>query len=158
MTARVKTKIRILLLLLTLSVAAVIFVGWGKQPVELLNETPPLIDLDAAIVPADYGTNGNTDGDTGESSQQDSGGGNGTSQQEKESKTILLTANMEELTYGVEQYRISKENLKRKLLADYETGDLIYLRDDYAEAHFYREILTILEELRMERDFEYSAD
>lgn len=150
---------RTLRMLLFGTMMVLVLVGWGKQPVQLLNETPPLIDLDAAIQEADFGNNGNTGEETGDPDVDHPGGNDGDTQQVNQNKTIVISIRDEELTYdNMMILSRSVDNLRRRLEKEYQKGDVIRLVDDFAEAHKYREVLAMLEALRSEKGFVYSAD
>ena len=156
---------KVLFAILVTSLLVAVFVGWGKQPVELLNETPPLIDLDSAIKEPDFGQNGDTGGETGDPNEELPGGNGGKTQQEAKNKVIVISIRREELRYGYQygqntenERKIYEGNLRTRLASDFQEGDVILLVDDFAEAHFYRKILRMLEELRDEEGMEFSED
>ena len=140
-----------------LCLMAAFLIGWGKLPVELLNENPPLIDLSAAIKEAEVGQNGNTEGQTGDPDGQTPDGGDG--DQGNQAKTHVIKVRDESVTYENDHSTFrTMENLKKKLKQNFHAGDTILLVDDYAEAHRYKEVLAALEELRDEKGYPYSAD
>lgn len=151
-----KRKVHILSLCLAVALAVAVFIGWGKQPVDLLNENPPLIDLDAAIKEADFGQNGNTGSETGDPSK-DHQGEDGNAQQGEAQHTFEIYVRDEDITF--EKMTIRKvDTLMRKLEQEYQEGDLVRLIDDYAEAHRYREVLNMLYELQGAKGIVFSAD
>lgn len=139
--------------------AVILYVGWGKKPVELLNDNPPLIDLDAAIKEADFGKNGNTDQNAGDPSEETPGGNNGNTPDDGEDTGVIheIFVRDERITYEKIPYG-SLDTLKRKLMLVYRKGDQILLKDDYAESHVYQRVIEVLEELRQERGFIVSWD
>lgn len=154
-----KKKKRWVMPLVTGLLAVILYAGlFGKKSVELLNDNPPLIDLDAAIQEADFGKNGNTDQDIGDSSQENPGGNNGedSSSGQDVGRTHVIRVRDEEITYESLPYR-TMDTLKRKLKQVYHSGDDIRLVDDYAEYHAYVQVLTMLEELQAE-GYVISAD
>lgn len=151
-----RKKIHILSLFLALMVAVMAFVGWGKQPVELLNDNPPLIDLNAAIKEADFGQNGNTGSETGDPSK-DHQGEDGNTQQGEAHHTFEIFVRDEDITF--EKLIIRKvDTLKRKLEQECQVGDTVKLIDDYAEAHRYREVWDMLKPLAEERGLVLTVD
>ncbi len=142
-----KKRKKILLFLLVFA-CLTLFTGWAVKTVELLNENPPLIDLNAAIQEAKFGKNGNEAYQDGEDPEKPA---------DSVGKTITITVKGEGV--WLEEHRFfSLDSLNTRLVGNYKTGDAIILKDDYAEAHFYKEILSMLEKLNSERGFIYSAD
>ncbi|MBO4514275.1 MAG: hypothetical protein J5721_01240 [Lachnospiraceae bacterium] len=136
-------------ILLVLSVLCLTFLaGFAVKTVQLLNENPPLIDLNTAIVEAKFGKNGNEAHADGEEPDKNS---------EKPGKTIKIRVCGEAVWMEEHRY-FSLDNLNTRIISNYKEGDEILLIDDYAEAHFYREVLAILEKLNAERGFAYAAD
>lgn len=154
-----KKKNKLWMPFMAVGLAVILFAGWGKKPVELLNDNPPLIDLDAAIREADFGKNGNTDQNAGDPSQENPGGNNGDSDHtsQEEGKTHVIKVRDREVTYEGESYGDRLAILKNKLIRAYRSGDFIRLVDDYAEAHTYRNALALVEELE-EKGYDISAD
>ncbi|MBR4608464.1 MAG: hypothetical protein IKO41_19855 [Lachnospiraceae bacterium] len=142
-----KRRKKILLFLLVFACLA-LFTGWAVKTVELLNENPPLIDLNAAIQEAKFGKNGNEAHQDGDDPNKPA---------ETVGKEIIITIKGEGVWLGEHRY-FSLDSLNTRLISNYQTGDTILLKDDYAEAHFYKEILSMLEKLNSERGFVYHAD
>ena len=135
-------------LFLLIFLCLTLFTGWAAKTVELLNENPPLIDLNAAIQEAKFGKNGNETQQEGEEPGKEP---------EKEQKEIEVKVQGEGVWMDDHRY-FSLESLNTRLISNYKFGDTILLKDDYAEAHFYKEILSMLEKLNSERGFIYHAD
>jgi len=137
--------------LLLLTIACLTFLaGFAVKTVELLNENPPLIDLSLAIEEAKFGQSGNEshlEGDDPDHSQEEAG----------EGRTITITVRGEGV--WLEEHRFfSLDSLKTRIEKNYRSGDVIRLVDDYAEAHYYREILAIIEQLNKDGGYPYEAD
>lgn len=143
MKSQRKKKLFLIVLLCLLTLA-----GFGTKTVQLLNDKPPLINLDEAIQEAKYGKNGNEAHQDGEDPDKDS---------EKIGNTITVTVHGEGVWLEAHRF-FSLDSLKTRLIANYNIGDTIKLVDDYAEAHFYREILSILERLNTENGIVYFED
>lgn len=135
-------------LILSMFACFVIFIGWAAKNVELLNENPPLIDLNAAIQEAKFGKNGNEIQQEGEEPVKEI---------EKDKKEIVIRVQGEGVWMDDHRY-FSLESLNTRLISNYKSGDKIILKDDYAEAHYYKEIFSMLEKLKLERGFEFHAD
>lgn len=141
---------------LVIVLVVAVLIGAGKQPVELLNDNPPLIDLDAAIKEADFGKNGNTGSETGDPSQ-DQQGEEGDASQGDKNKELKIYVRDEVITYDKLEFR-NVNTLRKMLEKDYKEGDVIKLIDDYAEAHRYREVLNMLKEYQSEKGIAFAAD
>ncbi len=115
---------------LILMLAGFIF---DKKPVELLNEDPPLIDLDQAIQEAKFGQNGNREA---------------TQEEELSGKVAehTITVRDEAIKYDG-KICPTIEHLKKRIMGN-PKEELLHLEDDYAEAHCYRAVLELLEELK----------
>lgn len=137
-------------ILLIAALCLALLTGFGVKTVELLNDNPPLIDLEQAIQEAKFGQNGNEAhqiGDDPDKNSETTGTG----------KTIKVTVRGEGV--WLEEHRFfSLDSLNTRLTGNYKSGDVILLVDDYAEAHFYREVLALIEKLNAEKGFAYSAD
>ena len=137
-------------ILLVISVLCLTFLaGFAVKTVQLLNENPPLIDLNAAIVEAKFGKNGNE--------AHADGGEDPDKQSETKGKQIKIRVCGEAVWMEEHRY-LSLDSLNTRIISNFKEGDEILLIDDYAEAHFYREILAILEKLNAEKGFAYVAD
>lgn len=126
----------------------ILLAGWGKRAVELLNNTP-LIDLSKAIKEAPIGNPG------GSLSLEESRAP--LPVQEKEKKQYRIKIKDTTITY---KNRVcDMDDLKDKIIHDCGSQEAeIYLEDDYAEAHVYREVLAMLKELKESIGLEYQAE
>lgn len=127
------------IVLLVACVGLLILVGFGSKPVKLLNERPPLIDLDAAIVEAKFGNNGNEAHEDGEDPTQ-------TSNDQKPDKRITIRVRGELIWYGETQ---CDEKQLITFLRNYKNDDGVRLVDDYAERNCIRNVLAQLEEFNI---------
>jgi len=141
---RKRTKTRILVLAF---IFLIFSVGWGSEPVKILNEPMPLIDLNAAIKDAKYGQNGNE-------SHQDGDDPSKTSEGQYQGKEIKIRVRGEACWLGEHQL-FSLSPLRERIIKSYKTGDKVVLVDDFAESHYYKEILSILEQLNEEKGIPY---
>lgn len=135
------------LALLFASLCLLLLVGFGTQPVKLLNERPPLIDLDAAIQEGQFGKNGN-ETQEGEDPTKPSSG---------KSNDIIIRINNESIYYGDRKCN-NVGQLEAWINGDYKTGGIIRLKDDYAEAKRYKEVMKLLEQLNVDKGYRYHAD
>lgn len=159
-----RTKKPILILLLTLCMF--ILIGWGKNSVDLLNDTP-LIDLSKAIKNAPIGNQGNTlilqeneakSDDTIVNNQADniSAKESGILQEEKKIHTIEIRDMT--ITYDNNKYS-DVDALKTKIIHDCSNGaGSVDLVDNFAEAHVYNDVFAILEQLQETIGLEYQYD
>ena len=156
-----KKKIKILLFMM---LSFLVLAGWGKKEVKLLDSSK-LIDLNAAIELAKPGgmsgdsdveseTNSGNDGDDGESySDHDS------IQPQVVNIVIRVRGNVVTYTCGNHSWEdVDYIQLKSRIRADYSTNAIVILYDDYAEAHTYRDILVILDEMKNEIGLIYMED
>ena len=150
-----KRKIR-LLVLMTFSLLFI--TGWGKKNVELLNDKK-LIDLNVAIglcMPgADASSSDiNTDNDIkpeDEESPTDTG-----DRIEDGERTIVISVRNQKVTYDSEW--IDLDNLKDRIRQDCSNKVSFQLVDDFAEAHVYQRVLTILSDLESEIGLTYAKE
>ena len=118
-------------------------VGWGSEPVKLMKNPLPLIDLNAAIKDAKPGEPGNELHEDGDDPSK-------TSEQQYQGKEIKIRVRGEACWLGDNRF-FSLSPLKDRITNSYKTGDKIILEDDFADAHYYKEILSILEQLNEEK-------
>ncbi|MBO4749596.1 MAG: hypothetical protein J5546_04710 [Lachnospiraceae bacterium] len=138
---RIRAKGKLLLLACIFFVFSVGFAG--TEPVKILDEPIPLIDLNAAIKDAKYGQNGNE-------SHQDGDDPSKASEQQYPGKEIKIRVRGEACWLG-ENRLFSLSPLRERIVKSYKTGDKVILEDDFAESHYYKEILAILEQLNEEK-------
>ena len=141
---RKRRKCRILVLAF---IFLIFSVGWGSEPVKILNEPMPLIDLNAAIKDAKFGQNGNELHQDGDDPSKNSEG-----QYQGKEITIRVRG---EACWLEENRFFSLSPLKERITKSYKTGDKVILIDDFAESHYYKEILSILEELNEEKSIPF---
>lgn len=133
-------------------------VGWGKKKIELLNDKK-LIDLNAAIgicMPGadapDHNPNPNDKEQEGKVSQElqtDSAG--------NEQRTIVIRIRGQKVIYDSAQLT-SLDSLKDRIRQDYHDKVLFRVKEDFAEAHVYKDILKILSELESETGLTYTIE
>ncbi len=143
-----------------------ILAGWGGREVRLLG-SEKLIDLDKAIALAKPG---GMAGDTEEASEtaEDAGdekedGENDGAQQDGavSVKNIVIRIRGEQIFYtcgGSDSGIVSDSQLSDRIRADYVQGAQVILMDDFAEAHVYRNVLGILEDLKTDIGLSYKED
>lgn len=158
---RIKKRIAVGLLIFSVGLLA----GWGKAAVELLNDTL-LIDLDKAIKEAPIGKQGNTFTIKESEAEREAIVDNQTVNASKkkipvspEKKKERYIIKIKDTTITYKNSRYTADTLKEKLIRDCSNGAAsIYLQDDYAEAHVYRNVLAILEQLEETIGLEYQAE
>ena len=165
-----KRKYKLLLLLFFL---LLFLVGWGKKSVELLNDKK-LIDLNAAlgicipgaeelvsnngkvtVAPRPTATPRPTV--TPRPTATPKPTATPTPTEAPKPRTIIIRVRDQKITYDSEEWK-EVDNLEEQIRQDH--GDLISFRlvDDFAEAHAYRRIMAILEELEAEIGIRYTKD
>jgi len=137
-----------------------LLVGWGaKKTVDLLNDQK-LIDLSLAIQDANIGTEGSQDGTEGREDGQDRGSEDGDGE---DSETVPDPFQGQTHTISIRHKTILCDDvvrdnvgaLRNYLVSACDRGDMVYLVDDYAEAHVYREVLALLDSLVKLEGIEY---
>lgn len=162
-----KRKIRWLVLV---GVSLLCLAGWGKKRVELLSDKK-LIDLNAAIVFCMPGA---------DSAEQEENQNSQMSQEpeatvtpkptavptkktenqknpEGEERTVIISVRERVITYNLTE-RVKPDKLKDIIKKDYREGADFRLVDDFAEAHVYRRVISILKELEEEFGISYTMD
>ncbi len=149
-----KRKIRVLFLVLF---SLLFLAGFGKKSVELLSDKK-LIDLNAAIAYCLPGADSATQ-EEGKTPLEPSVTPRPTVTPTLKPKprTVIISVRERVITYN------SGEKIKLIMLEDRIRKDSRYvagfkLVDDYAEAHVYREIISILEKLEEELGISYTRD
>lgn len=148
-------KIKKTMVILLLVLSAAFLAGWGKKVVELLNDTP-LIDLSKAIKEAPVGNQGNTL--KTEEKEPESDGIMAEDERERplDNKTEMAGEKKEPYRIKIRDMTITYKNrrcnsldtLKDNLIRDCSDGaGSVYLEDDFAEAHVYKDVLALLEQL-----------
>lgn len=139
-------------LLLALCLMTVFVVAWKLKPVELIDDKL-LIDLDQTIQEADFGQEDSSD----DSEVPDDRGDDGT-------PDIAPTAEpetMEEITIVIRGEKTKINNVTMHNLSTVEKlldtkcsrETRVYLTDDYAEAHVYRNVYELLKKKQLEIPF-----
>ncbi len=158
-----KKKYTILFVIFSLMLLA----GWGKKNVELLNDKK-LIDLDAAIgicIPgADTAQASDNVVNQSDAENEEHNEENMTAEialddkeridEEKQVRVIKIRAR--EIVYETVETDI--DELKNKLKQDNGKNVTFKLVDDFAEAHVYKEVKSMLSELEQEIGLKYSND
>ena len=158
-----KKKYTILFVIFSLMLLA----GWGKKNVELLNDKK-LIDLDAAIgicIPgADAAQASDNVVNQSDAENEEHNEENMTAEialddkeridEEKQVRVIKIRAR--EIVYETVETDI--DELKNKLKQDNGKNVTFKLVDDFAEAHVYKEVKSMLSELEQEIGLKYSND
>lgn len=137
--------------ILIVAFGMLLLVGFGKKSVELLNNSL-LVDLDSAIVLSPIGTEGNEDASNLESAPETEDTG---AIAPIKAKTLVITIRDTQIKYG-KTVVSDASRLKELLVEDIQKGDSVRLVDDYAEAHVYRDVLGLLEEMSGNEGFTYS--
>lgn len=145
-------------LLLFVLLSAFLFVGFGmRKSVNLLNDQK-LIDLDKAIENSFPGAEmpediiDDTEGkDSAENGTEHPGG---TTERER---VIEIRVRNRDVSYGSIRWT-NMATLKDRIRQDSDATVSFHLVDDYAEAHVYRSIMSILAELERESGLHYMQD
>ena len=121
--------------------AVALLIGWKVKPVELI-DNKLLIDLDTAIVEADWGQEGNP----GESTQKPN---------PEEGDSILISIWGEEIILNGEKVKDTTV-LQNYLNVKIKEKSSVILEDNYAEAHVYKEVYNMLETMQTTARFKLS--
>ena len=139
--------------------------GFDKRTVELQNNSNmPLIDLDKAIDRAKWGADGSNEADSvaslneaSESISANGTSGGAESGLMKEEKEFIIKVRGRTISLNGTDLRDSEE-LRKRLTAEYKKGDTAQVKDDYADADTYREVLELLRALAETEGLVYSGD
>ena len=129
-----------------------LFIGWGKKNVELLNDKK-LIDLSKAIENCMPGAELPTKPE-GTERVPDSGEEVSTGSLTEE-RDIIISVRAKKVTYDLSEWK-NLQTLKEQIRQDYRETVTFILVDDFAEAHVYKVILKILSELETEIGLTYT--
>ena len=142
--------------------------GWGKKNVELLNDKK-LIDLDAAIgicIPgsdaaqaSDNAVN-QSDAENEEHNEENMTAEIALDDKERiaeENQVRVINIRNRKIVYETVEYT-DIDKLKNKLKQDNGKNVTFKLVDDFAEAHVYKEVKSMLSELEQEIGLKYSND
>ena len=158
---------RRLTLLFLIMVTMAFLVGWGKKSVELLDSTK-LIDLREAIgLAKPGGSKGESDNESAQSDEEvsvnealEDKSMDDTVESIEVPRNIVIRIRNEEITYtyGSTVMNISVAELEKQLRNNFSVETSITLIDDFAEAHIYREVQGILNNLKSELGLTYKLD
>lgn len=155
---------------LLFAVSLLVLAGWGQKKVELLSDKK-LIDLSAAIGNCTLGAEELTP-DEGSSTANPNGPEGATpaptvtprptaqptaSQQPiivQKAQTIFISVRDEAILYDLRQVE-DTDKLKKRITVDHADHVTFKLIDNYAEAHVFRRIMELLEELETEMGIRY---
>ena len=159
-----KKKYTVLFVIFSLMLLA----GWGKKNVELLNDKK-LIDLDAAIgicIPgsdaaqaSDNAVN-QSDAENEEHNEENMTAEIALDDKERiaeENQVRVINIRNRKIVYETVEYT-DIDKLKNKLKQDNGKNVTFKLVDDFAEAHVYKEVKSMLSELEQEIGLKYSND
>lgn len=125
--------------------------GWGKKSVELLNDKK-LIDLNEALQICMPGADAKDDNIHTDNPNEPED-----TQMPDNKKVIVIRVRDRAITYDSGE-RLELENLEARLRKDYKKGMSVRLVDDFAEAHVYKKILAVLEQLETETGLAYTKE
>ena len=143
----------IVVLLVLLSV--ILLAGWGKKQVELLNDKK-LIDLSKAIENCIGADSLKPSDDTGSEINPD-GGTQSDSGDAASEREIIISVRNKTVTYDNTEWT-NLNTLETKIRQDFKGNVVFKLVDDYAEAHVYRYLMKVLEELQAEMGITYTME
>lgn len=139
-----------------LFLAAVLLVAWKVKPVELIDDKL-LIDLDTAIVEAGWGQEGNPS-DNPDDPKQD-----GEQEEDKENTGTTQKPNPDQkaITVSVKGEKIIMDGgimedvvaLQSQLTVALGKNATVVLEDNYAEAHVYKDVLKLLQDMQAREQF-----
>lgn len=149
--------------LLSLMFLSLLFlvVGWGKKSVELLNDKK-LIDLDAAIVMCLPGADVSDNETNFEKEEKTEAASPEVVTDDKisiedQDKTIIIRVRERMVIYdGVEWFDMDK--LEDRIRQDNGEHVLFHLIDDYAESHVYKSVVSMLSDLELEIELNYTKE
>lgn len=160
-----KKKYRLLVIAM---VSLLLLAGWGKKTVELLN-SKKLIDLSAAIEICMPGVEPEPDGEKPEVSVTPtitpkltvtpvpSATPKPTTPPKPKPRAVVINVRGREVTCGSTTWE-DMDALKERIAREAGSNVTFRLVDDFAEAHVYRQIITILEELDAKLGLSYIRD
>ncbi len=164
-----KRKCRLLMFLL---LSLLVLAGWGKKTVELLN-SKKLIDLNAAIEISLSGADSLEQEDTGtpqisatpvqtpvptaEPVTEPTNTPMPSATEKPKPRAVVINVRGCEVTCDSTQWE-DMDALKERIAREADSNVIFRLVDDFAEAHVYRQIIAILEELEAEQGLSYIRD
>ena len=146
-------------------IASFALAGFGRKEVRLL-DGGKLIDLSRAIgLARPGGRAGDTEGKTGvspDSIKSDDEGASGKGAADDSTnpmaRNIVIRIRGEEIYYSYGssiQDKISETQLENRIRTDFSSGGRVILMDDFAEAHAYRNVCSVLDKLKSETGLTY---
>ena len=150
------------LILICIMLFSAMLSGFDKRTVELQNNSNmPLIDLDKAIDRAKWGTDSDSaagsDASSSETVSADGASDGAVAGLANVDKELIIKVRGKSINLNGTELKNSKE-LKKKLAAEYKKGDTVQVKDDYADADTYREVLELLRALAETEGLVYSGD
>ena len=148
-------------------ISLVFLVGWGKKNVELLNDKK-LIDLNVAIencIPGADASEESTDVTNVENVETEEHTEEAIFEEETTDKItienteriMVISVRNRDIFYNSVEYT-NMDKLKEKMVQDNGKNVTFKLVDDFAEAHVYKEMISILAELKTEVGLKYTID
>ncbi len=144
---KVRRKMR--LLLVTLAVAMV-FAGWKIKPVELIDDKL-LIDLDVQIQDAGWGQEDSPDDSSSGNSPEDKNPEIDVTVNPEENAEIMVVIRGEKILVNevhIKTISTLEKYLDKCLEQQGGTDIMVCLVDDYAEAHVYKKVYSLLGEVQ----------
>lgn len=146
------------LLLLVSFVVATAFVGWKIKPVELIDDKL-LIDLDMRIQDAGWGQEDSPDDGSMVTSPDDKNPDIDIPTDPDDRAEIMIVIRGEKVLVNEVHMKTTdalKKYLERFLAEEPGANTRVCLVDDYAEAHAYKKVYELLEQLQTQVTFEIS--
>lgn len=133
--------------------------GWGRKTVELLDEN--LIDLDKAVKISIAGVTATNEAEAADTEKKEDGKKDSISRNGKDNTEkihrITIQIHGKEILYNGKKYDTA-DDLVNELSSSMSGVISMQLKDDYAEAHKYREADEALRSYCEKRGYEYTAD
>lgn len=132
--------------------------GWGKKSVELLNDKK-LIDLNEALQICMPGADSPDDDINTENEREPENTEipDNPTDAKDDKKIIVISVRERIVTYGSTE-KLEVVKLEERLRKDYRQGMTVRLVDDFAEAHVYKKVIAVLEQLEEETGLKYTRD
>lgn len=133
-----------IVIIIGMIISVTFLAGYSKISLSLL-DNKKLIDLNLAIQEYDIGNSGDSEGEAdGEDSYPE----------EIINRTYTIEIRYKTVKCNNVEYNDSV-SLGNFIAGNYKKGDMVYLVDDYAESHKYKEIKKMLEELKKSDNINY---
>lgn len=132
--------------------------GWGKKSVELLNDKK-LIDLNEALQICMPGADSPDDDINTENEREPENTEipDNPTDAKDDKKIIVISVRERIVSYGSTE-KLEVVKLEERLRKDYKKGMTVRLVDDFAEAHVYKKVIAVLEQLEEETGLKYTRD